>query len=125
MSAKEQLRRLRKSEAEIDTLTQRILSLTEEAQALADTASGADVLDNIQRLQNLCSEKMRTTMQDREAAMQRILAIDDSDLRTLLLLYYCEGNTWDDVAEAMGYSRRQVTRLHREALQAFAQKKLA
>lgn len=125
MSAKEQLRRLRKSEAEIDTLTQRILSLTEEAQALADTASGADVLDNIQRLQNLCSEKMRTTMQDREAAIQRILAIDDSDLRTLLLLYYCEGNTWDDVAEAMGYSRRQVTRLHREALHAFAQKKLA
>ena len=79
MTARENLRRLRESEAELAALEETLLRLDAEAAAL-----GAQ------------------------------------ELRTLLLLYYVDGCTWDQVAAQMNYAVSYVWKLHRAALQQFA-----
>ncbi len=42
--------------------------------------------------------------------------LNDNALVKLLTEYYVNGRTWDDVADAMNYSLRNVMRLHKRAL---------
>lgn len=50
----------------------------------------------------------------------RIASLEDDRLRELLLRYYIDGNTWEAVAEKMGYSLRHVLRMHEEAMRNMA-----
>lgn len=47
---------------------------------------------------------------------EAIEALDDSTQRRLLRLRYIDGRTWEQIGEAMSYSRMQLNRLHRRAL---------
>ena len=54
---------------------------------------------------------------DRKMAIHAVIdQVDDARMRELLELRYIDGMTWEAVAERMGYSTRQVTRLHGYAL---------
>ena len=60
-------------------------------------------------------------MQEMIAARQRaevlIASVPDAVQREVLTRRYIIGQTWEDIAESMNYSRRQITRLHGYALQ--------
>lgn len=60
-------------------------------------------------------------MQDMIAARQRaevlIASVPDSVQREVLTRRYIIGQTWEDIAESMNYSRQHVARLHGYALQ--------
>lgn len=62
---------------------------------------------------------------DRLVAVKQELAaaiaqVDDIRHRTLLELRYLCCKKWEDIAEIMHYSNRQVLRLHKQALKSFA-----
>lgn len=133
MTAKEFLRNLRKTELEIRALRMQIEKLRSEAEGvkamtLSDMPKGGksrgaeDAIADIVDLQALCAGKLETLVQDRHDAMTVIMRIERTELRTVLTLYYCDGQSWDEVAEETGYSVRQVLRLHGEALIEFAAK---
>lgn len=48
---------------------------------------------------------------------EAIDTLDDSIQRRLLRLRYIDGRTWEQIGEAMCYSRMQLNRLHRKALE--------
>ena len=56
----------------------------------------------------------------RTETTRRILAVQAQELRTLFLLYYVDGCTWDQVAAQMNYAVSYVWKLHRAALQQFS-----
>ena len=60
-------------------------------------------------------------MQEMIAARQRaevlIASVPDAVQREVLTRRYIIGQRWEDIAESMNYSRRQITRLHGYALQ--------
>ena len=47
-------------------------------------------------------------MAEIEEAIETLLPLE----RSIIRLHYFQGLTWDEVAERVNYSRRQVTRLH-------------
>ncbi len=53
------------------------------------------------------------------AEITRVIGqVDDNILATLLTEYYVNGRSWAEVAAAINYSTRSVTRLHKKALAA-------
>ena len=58
----------------------------------------------------------------REEAKERIGEIADGRYREVLYRRYLQGESWEYIAVGMGYSFRQVTRLHGGALRAIAEK---
>ena len=67
------------------------------------------------------AEEAEKLMQEMIAARQRtevlIASVPDAVQREVLTRRYIIGQTWEDIAEIMNYSRRQITRLHGYALQ--------
>lgn len=59
--------------------------------------------------------------QDATAAMndtiRLILSVEGDKLQTLLLLRYIQGEQWDTIAHALHYERRQIHRMHGQALE--------
>lgn len=86
---------------------------------------GGDVhrLDVLGELQGRVDEQIRALAALRVEAMDAIYRLDDSAERAVLMAYYvncrnADGSvvTWDDVAAQLHVSRRQVLRIHVEAL---------
>ncbi len=50
---------------------------------------------------------------------QTIDKMENTNERAVLRLRYILNQTWEEIAEKMGYSLRQVTRIHGEALKSF------
>ena len=55
----------------------------------------------------------------REKIMQVISKLQNPAHVRLLWQYYCDGDTWHEIAEDMGMSERHIMRLHNNALMAF------
>ena len=60
---------------------------------------------------------MREMIAARQRAEVLIASVPDAVQREVLTRRYIIGQTWEDIAESMNYSRRQITRLHGYALQ--------
>lgn len=54
----------------------------------------------------------------RREVMRAIIRVEDARYQEILLLRYINGKTWEGIAEATGYSRQWVYKLHAQALQA-------
>ena len=52
----------------------------------------------------------------------KINALEDERARDVLIQRYVGGNTWGDIADAMGYGVRQIYRMHEWALELFEDK---
>lgn len=70
----------------------------------------AGVVEELERQQAECA-RLRLTIS------KAIASVPDGRLRELLRLRYVDGLTWEQIAEEMNYGRRQVTRLHGDALE--------
>ncbi len=53
----------------------------------------------------------------RAEVLHAICQVEDGMLVRLLTEYYVNGKTWEEIALEIGYSVRQITRLHNKALQ--------
>lgn len=84
-----------------------------------------DALASAADLQETISARVIELNKHRRTALDIITTIDDSTLRTLLILRYlkitedCKRPSWEAIASDLGYTRRHTLRLHGEALEAF------
>ncbi|MDD6236789.1 MAG: DUF1492 domain-containing protein [Clostridiales bacterium] len=73
--------------------------------------------EKIEELRNFLEQDIKTLLKMREEISQYIDTIDDYTLRLLLRYHYINRIGLEEIAEKMNYCYRQVTRLHRKALQ--------
>ena len=130
MRAKDYLMQIRRIDAEVDALHQQIDKLRMDAQgvramALTDMPKGGkghDVVDTIADvadLQAMCADKMQQLVEMRRNAVNVIVSIDRSELRAVLIMYYLNGKSWEQVADDLNYSMRAIFKLHGTALAEF------
>ena len=84
-----------------------------------------DLLDAIAALEKYAERvnaKWDELIAMREEAKAQIEQIADGRYREVLHRRYLQGESWEYIAVGMGYSFRQVTRLHGGALRAIAEK---
>lgn len=76
-----------------------------------------DAYDKIERLSEQINSDIDQMVELRDAIVQCIEQIEEYSLRALLKYHYINQMSLDEIAEKMNYCYRQVTRLHRKALQ--------
>lgn len=130
MTAKEYLRDLQRLDVEVAALREQIHVLEKEAEGVqgmrytampkgGKSRDTADVLAEIADLKTLYEKNIAALTEKRKVAMMAIAGIERTELRSVLLMRYCLGRSWSEIAEALNYSRRSILRMHGDALQAF------
>lgn len=76
------------------------------------------IVANIVDLQTELAVQAKTMKAEQEIVQAVIDAVDEPDLRQLLILRYINGLTWEKIAVDMNYSWRHTLRLHGAALAA-------
>ena len=76
------------------------------------------IVANIVDLQSELAVQAKTMKAEQEIVQAVIDAVDEPDLRQLLILRYINGLTWEKIAVDMHYSFRHTLRLHGAALAA-------
>ena len=76
------------------------------------------IVTNIVDLQSELAVQAKTMKAEQEIVQAVIDAVDEPDLRQLLILRYINGLTWEKIAVDMNYSWRHTLRLHGAALAA-------
>lgn len=127
MDAKEWLGRARRIDAEINALIEEQKRAWDRAVSL--TTGMTD--DKVQTSRSNTSEDKFIRYADyareidrridqlytvKQEIMSVINKLEDGTLRALLIEYYVNGKTWEQVADGLHYSRMQVFRLHNKAL---------
>ena len=74
--------------------------------------------DRYAAFEGLIDEKVDALVDVQKEVVTVISQVEDSALRTLLLLRYTSFLPWDQIAEAMSYSLRRIMQLHPRALAA-------
>lgn len=131
MTTKEILRDLRKMTLESRSMKSDIELLRQEAEGLramelSDMPKGgnrndaADLIVELVDLQRKRSDLTDDRWKKHERTLLAIAKVEDNDEREVLTLRYALAKSWDDVAESMGYSVRNVFKIHGGALNAFA-----
>lgn len=64
----------------------------------------------------LIDKKIDKLLEIKQEIIEAVNSVENSTYRTLLLAYYVNCKTWEQVAEDMGYGVRQIYRMHGEAL---------
>lgn len=108
----EQLRRWRELSSHFTSIlgTVRVQSQRQDSRLESCACELADLEEEIERTR----ERIHTLRRKQESVLARV---GDARLSELLRLYYQCSFTWAETAEHMGYSERQIMRLHRLALE--------
>lgn len=108
----EQLRRWRELSSHFTSIlgTVRVQSQRQDSRLESCACEVADLEEEIERTR----ERIHTLRRKQESVLARV---GDARLSELLRLYYQCSFTWAETAEHMGYSERQIMRLHRLALE--------
>ena len=134
MTAKEYLWRVRDAEQELRQLEMEYKQARDDMLHLKaieydkDKVSNShigDLLDAIAALEKYAERvnaKWDELITMREEAKERIGEIADGRYREVLHRRYLQGESWEYIAVGMGYSFRQITRLHGGALRVIAEK---
>lgn len=132
MTAKDYLKDIRKLDLEIQTLQEQISLLRKNAEGLramelSDMPKGgkgkdlSDYVAEIADLQTVCVQHVSELIMKKQEAIERIMSIDGSELRNVLLLRYIQCKEWDEIADKLQYNLRTIFRLHGEALKEFGE----
>ena len=126
MTAKEFLRQARDIDRRIDHAAERVERLRARLEAgrmsritgmpRGGGSDWTETADRLIELEQAVNARVRDMCRIKRQAIAAIDAVDDARYRELLELYYIDGKTWEQVAEAMNYSVRNVTMLHGKAL---------
>ena len=132
-NVKSQLRSYRAAVHEVRDITERIICVRSQAErvtaALTGMPGGGLRDDNIQscvalldELERRYVERLRETIRLLTAIEDGIDALPDERHRQVLRMRYIDGLGWEEIAERMGYTKRQITNIHGSALAAFSAK---
>jgi len=119
--AKAYLIRYRHAAARLHAISDHIAELrataeqlrTEDGHRIALDKAVAELVDAQEKASAEVSQLCRT-----ETEISCVIERVADPYRTLLYERYINGKTWDQIAEAMHYSRRGATKMHGRALQA-------
>lgn len=126
MTAKEFLRRARSADRLIDQATERVERIRSRLESgrmsnitgmpRGGAADWTDTANALIELERRVNERVRDMCRLKRLAMDAIDQVEEARLREVLELYYLDGYTWEQVAERMGYTIRNVQYLHGLAL---------
>ena len=126
MTAKEFLRRARNVDRRVDEAQERVERLRARLEAgrmsqitglpRGGASDWTETADRLIELERRVNSRTRELVRWKLAAMDAIDLVEEANLREVLELYYIDGYTWEQVATRMGYSERQILRLHGTAL---------
>lgn len=124
MTAKQYLNRVRRIDKEISSLLRLVQRTRESLEAVtqnydsdgAQSTKNPHRFDRLAELESIVDEKIDEQIQMKADILCTIMELDDRVQRILLMDYYVEMMTWEQVAVDLNYSYMHVTRLHGYAL---------
>ena len=134
MTAKEYLRRIRDAESDLrsaemdyqrardDVMNLKAIEYDKDRVSNSHIGDLSDAIVALEKYAERVNAKWDELIAMREEAKERIGEITDGRYREVLHRRYLQGESWEYIAVGMGYSFRQVTRLHGGALRAIAEK---
>ena len=134
MTAKEYLRRIRDAESDLrsaemdyqrardDVMNLKAIEYDKDKVSNSHIGDLSDAIAALEKYAERVNAKWDELIAMREEAKERIGEITDGRYRAVLHRRYLQGESWEYIAVGMGYSFRQVTRLHGGALRAIAEK---
>ena len=134
MTAKEYLRRIRDAESDLrsaemdyqrardDVMNLKAIEYDKDKVSNSHIGDLSDAIAALEKYAERVNAKWDELIAMREEAKERIGEITDGRYREVLYRRYLQGESWEYIAVGMGYSFRQVTRLHGGALRAIAEK---
>lgn len=124
MTAKQYLNRVRRIDKEISNLLRLVQRTRESLETVtqnydsdgAQSTKNPHRYDRLVELESLVDEKIDEQIQIKADTLCTIMKLDNRVQRILLMDYYVEMMTWEQVAVDLNYSYMHVTRLHGYAL---------
>lgn len=128
-TAKQYLNRVRRIDKEISALLRLVQSTRESLESITQNynSDGAQVtkdphkFDRLIELEALVDSKVDEQIELKAEILRTIMQLDDRRQRLVLMEYYIEMKTWEQVAVDLNYAFRHVIRLHGMALKALQQ----
>ena len=123
-TAKQYLNRVRRIDKEISALLRLVQSTRESLESITQNynSDGAQVTkdphkyDRLIELEALVDSKVDEQIELKAEILRTIMKLDDRRQRLVLMEYYIEMKTWEQVAVDLNYSYMHITRLHGYAL---------
>ena len=134
MTAKEYLRRIRDAESDLrsaemdyqrardDVMNLKAIEYDKDKVSNSHIGDLSDAIAALEKYAELVNAKWGELIAMREEAKERIGEIADGRYREVLHRRYLQGESWEYIAIGLGYSFRQVLRIHGAALVEFAKK---
>ena len=134
MTAKEYLRRIRDAESDLrsaemeyqrardDVMNLKAIEYDKDKVSNSHIGDLSDAIAALEKYAERVNAKWDELIAMREEAKERIGEVADGRYREVLTRRYLQGESWEYIAVGMGYSFRQITRLHGGALRAIAEK---
>ena len=134
MTAKEYLRHIRDAESDLrsaeadyqrardDVMNLKAIEYDKDKVSNSHIGDLSDAIAALEKYAERVSAKWDELIAMREEAKERIGEIADGRYREVLHRRYLQGESWEYIAIGLGYSFRQVLRIHGAALVEFAKK---
>lgn len=126
MTAKQYLNRVRRIDKEIEALLRLVQRTRESLETVtqnydsdgAQSTKNPHKYDRLVELESLVDEKIDQQIALKAEILNTIMQLEDRRQRLVLMEYYVEMKTWEQVAVDMNYSYMHITRIHGYALKA-------
>ena len=134
MTAKEYLRRIRDAESDLrsaemdyqrvrdDVMNLKAIEYDKDKVNNSHIGDLSDAIAALEKYAERVNAKWDELIAMREEAKAQIEQIEDGRCREVLMRRYLQGDSWEYIAVGMGYSFRQVLRIHGAALVEFTKK---
>lgn len=124
MTAKQYLNRVRRIDKEISALLRLVQKTRESLLTVtqnydsdgAQSTKNPHKYDRLVELESMVDQKIDEQIQMKADILGTIMQLDDRRQRLVLMEYYIEMKTWEQVAVDLNYSYMHVTRIHGYAL---------
>ena len=128
-TAKQYLNRVRRIDKEIEALLRLVQRTRESLESItqnyssdgAQTTKNPHKFDRLIELESMVDQKIDEQIALKAEILSTIMRLDDRRQRLVLMEYYVEMKTWEQVAVDMNYAFRHVIRLHGMALKSLQQ----
>lgn len=124
MTAKQYLNRVRRIDKEIEALLRLVQKTRTSLESVtqnyetdgAQSSKDPHKYDRLVELESLVDSKIDEQIELKAEILKTIMQLDDRRQRLVLMEYYVEMKTWEQVAVDLNYSYMHITRLHGYAL---------
>ena len=126
MTAKQYLNRVRRIDKEIEVLLRQVQRTRERLESVTQNYNGDSLTgsrdphkyDRLVELESLVDQKIDEQIALKAEILKTITQLSDRRQRLVLMEYYVEMKTFEQVAVDLHYSWRQIMNIHNHALRA-------